>query len=66
MKLAKEEFDNELHYLISKYVLKEMVSFSLVSKEQYFLIKKELLEIYQPLINLLYEEEWYACWDIKW
>ena len=57
MKLSKEELDNELMYLTSKNILKEMIFNHLITKEQYLLIKRELLDIYHPLISGLWEEE---------
>lgn len=56
MKLTKEEFKQELMYLVSKSILKDMLIKNIIDEEQYLLIKKEIKNIYHPLIASLYEE----------
>ena len=55
MKLTKEEFNNELNYLVSISITKELLESDLISKEEFELIKESLLSFYKPLINTLLE-----------
>ena len=53
MKLTKEEFDNELRFLISKQIIKELVERQLISVEEYESIINALINQYHPLISSL-------------
>lgn len=55
MKLKKEEFDNELSYLVSIYILDDLVERFHIDQKDYQLIKKTLLKHYRPLISSLME-----------
>ena len=55
MKLTQEEFDNELSYLVSKQIIKDLLEKRLINEKEYQDIKEALLKEYKPLISSLFE-----------
>lgn len=62
MKLTKEEFDNELSYLVSKHLLDDLLNKGYINQEEYTSIKKELLNHYHPIISGLLEGVDICAW----
>lgn len=55
MKLTEKEFEDELSYLTSKHILKQLLDNNLINEDEYQKIKEALLCHYKPLISSLLE-----------
>ena len=55
MDLTKEEFNDELMYLTSKLIIKELLDNHLINNDEYHTIKEALLDYYKPLVSGLME-----------
>ena len=55
MKLKKEEFKSELHYLVSIHIINDLLAQQIIDEKQHQKIKKILLKHYHPPISTLLE-----------
>lgn len=55
MKLTKQEFDDELAYLVSKSIINEMKEKQLINEDEYQKIRLALSKEYKPVISALLE-----------